>query len=89
MSGKNYDWFKEVYLYNAELPRLEIQQNENGVTLSWKTTDTLPFNMSLELKTKNGIQKISFDNNVTSIDIARDEILGFEPNHWILFNIKE
>ncbi len=86
---KNYDWFKDVYLYNAELPTLGVQQNQNGVVLKWKTKNNLPFNMPLELKTKNGLQKISFDNNVASIDIARDEILEFDPNHWILFNIEE
>ena len=57
--------------------------------LRWKTIDNLPFNMPLELKTKNGIQKIEFDNNIANIDIARDEILEFDPNKWILFNIDE
>ena len=87
--GKNYDWFKNVYLYNAEVPSLIIQQNENRVVLRWKTIDNLPFNMPLELKTKNGIQKIEFDKNIANIDIARDEILEFDPNKWILFNIDE
>ncbi len=87
--GKNYDWFKNVYLYNAEVPSLVIQQNENGVVLRWKTKDNLPFNMPLELKTKDGIQKIEFENNIANIAIARDEILEFDPNKWILFNIDE
>jgi len=87
--GKNYDWFKRVYLYNAELPLLEIQQNENKVILSWITKDNLPFNMPLELKTENGVKKIDFNNNVATLDIARDEILEFDPNKWILFNIEE
>ncbi len=87
--GINYDWFKDVYLYNAELPTLRIRQNENGVILNWITKDNLPFNMPLELKTENGVQKIDFNNNVATIDITRDEILEFDPNKWILFNIEE
>lgn len=87
--GKNYDWFKKVYLYSAELPLLKIQQNENGVILSWITKDNLPFNMPLELKTENGVKKIDFNNNVATVDVARDEILELDPNKWILFNIEE
>lgn len=87
--GINYDWFKDVYLYNAELPTLRIQQNENGVILNWITKDNLPFNMPLELRTKDGIQKIDFVNNIAQLDLKRDEILEFDPNNWILFNIKE
>ncbi|MDA3894308.1 MAG: M1 family metallopeptidase [Salinivirgaceae bacterium] len=87
--GTNYDWFKDVYLYKAELPTLMIQKNKDGVSLSWITKDNLPFNMPLELKTENGLQKIDFDNNVASIDISRKEILEFDPNKWILFNIEE
>lgn len=87
--GENYDWFKDVYLYTAELPSLRIQQNENGVSLSWKTRDNLPFNMPLELKTENGIKNIDFENNVAFIDISREEILEFDPNNWILFNIED
>ncbi|RQV93026.1 MAG: M1 family peptidase [Calditrichaeota bacterium] len=87
--GKNYDWFKDVYLYNAELPSLKVQQNEVGVKLSWVTKDNLPFNMPLELKTENGVQKIAFADNVANIDLIRDEILEFDPNNWILFNLEE
>jgi aminopeptidase N len=87
--GINYDWFKDVYLYNAELPTLRIQQNENGVILNWITKDNLPFNMPLELRTEDGIQKIDFVNNIAQIDLKRDEILEFDPNKWLLFNIKD
>jgi len=87
--GINYDWFKDVYLYNAELPTLRIRQNEKGVILNWITKDNLSFNMPLELKTENGVQKIDFNNNVATIDITRDEILEFDPDKWILFNIEE
>ncbi len=87
--GKNYDWFKRVYLYNAELPSLRVQQNEDGVILSWITRDNLPFNMPLEFNTENGIQKVYFNNNVASLDVERAEILEFDPNQWILFNIDE
>ena len=87
--GKNYDWFKDVYLYNAELPTLRIRQNENGVILNWITKDNLPFNMPLEIRINDGIQKIDFVENMATIKIKRNEIIEFDPNNWILFDIME
>jgi len=87
--GKNYDWFKLVYFKHAEVPTLEISKNEDGIMLKWITKDNLPFNMPLEVKTNNGIQKIDFVENRAKLDIKRNEILEFDPKKWILFNIKE
>jgi len=87
--NENYDWFKDVYLYHEELPTLEIQQSESGVILNWVTKNNLPFNMPLELKTEKGIQKVNFNNNIATIGLTREEILEFDPNNWILFDIKE
>ncbi len=64
-------------------------RNENGMMLSWLTLDDLPFNMPLEIRTKDGIQKIDFSENIASLNILRDKILEFDPNNWILFTIKE
>jgi aminopeptidase N len=87
--NKSYDWFKDIYFKNAEIPTLEIKKNEDGLILKWITKDNLPFKMPLEIRTNDGIQKIDFTENIASIDIARDEILEFDPNNWILFNIME
>lgn len=85
--GKNYDWFKTVYFKHAEVPALEIREDENGTALKWITKENLPFNMPLEIKTKDGIQTVHFTENTAKTDIKRDEILEFDPDHWILFDI--
>jgi aminopeptidase N len=86
---ENYDWFKDIYLRNAEVPSLEIRKNENGILLKWITQNDLPFNMPLEIKTKDGIQKIRFAENTATLSIKRNAILEFDPNNWVLFNFKE
>jgi hypothetical protein len=43
----------------------------------------------LEIRTKDGIQKIDFVENIALIDMNRNEILEFDPNNWILLKIKE
>ena len=87
--NKNYDWFKDVYFKNAEVPTLEISEIKNGIKLKWMTIENLPFKMPLEIRTKDGIQKLDFVENMATIDMKRNEIFEFDPNNWILFNIKE
>ncbi|WP_022669326.1 M1 family metallopeptidase [Desulfospira joergensenii] len=87
VSNKNYDWFKMVYFKHAEVPALKISENKNGIMLKWLTKENLPFKMPLEIRTKDGIQKIDFVENMATIDIKRNELLEFDPNSWILFNI--
>jgi aminopeptidase N len=89
VTNKNYDWFKAVYFKHSEVPTLEINKTEDGITLKWITKENLPFKMPLEIRTIDGIQKIDFVENLAVIDINRNEILEFDPNNWILFNIKE
>jgi aminopeptidase N len=89
VSNINYDWFKIVYFKHAEVPTLKISENEDGIMLKWITKENLPFNMPLEIRTRDGIQKIDFIENKAAIDIKRSEILKFDPNNWILFNIME
>lgn len=89
VSYENYDWFKYVYFKNAEVPSLEMRKTEDGLLLKWITQEDLPFNMPLEIRTKDGIQKIDFFENKAGIGIERNDILEFDPNNWILFNLKE
>jgi aminopeptidase N len=89
VSKKNYDWFEDIYFKNAEVPTLKVSENKEGTILRWITKKNLPFKMPLEIRTKDDIQKIYFVENIATIDIKRNEILEFDPNHWILFNIEK
>lgn len=89
VSGKNYDWLKQVYLYRAELPTLRIQKSGKGVVLTWVTRDNLAFNMPLEIRTREGVQRIEFADNTSYVGIRRNRILAFDPDNWILFNTEE
>jgi aminopeptidase N len=86
---QSYDWFKMVYFKHAEVPALELSENDDGTALKWITKDNLPFDMPLEIRTKDGVQKIDFAENKAATDKNRNEILEIDPNHWILFTIQE
>ncbi len=50
VTGKDYKWFFDVYLYRAALPRL-IETREGGMLkLRWQTPDNLPFPMPVDVR---------------------------------------
>ena len=50
VTGKDYKWFFDVYLYQAALPRV-ITTRENGLLkVRWEVPGTLPFPMPLDVR---------------------------------------
>ncbi|WP_454717022.1 M1 family metallopeptidase [Caulobacter segnis] len=50
VTGKDYGWFFDVYLYEAQLPDL-VQTREGGdLVLKWKTPKDKPFPLPVEVK---------------------------------------
>ncbi|TAA46454.1 M1 family metallopeptidase [Pseudoxanthomonas winnipegensis] len=50
VTGKDYGWFFDVYLYRAALPELIAQRDAGGLSLRWKTPDDLPFPMPVDVR---------------------------------------
>jgi len=89
VTGQDFNWFKEIYFRNASLPKLSITENKNGVLLRWITKNNLEFPMPLEIKTKKGISKVSFNKGIAQLDCEKSDILEIDPNKWVLFDMSE
>ncbi|RZZ87003.1 M1 family metallopeptidase [Pseudoxanthomonas winnipegensis] len=50
VTGKDYGWFFDVYLYRAALPELIAERDAGGLSLRWKTPDDLPFPMPVDVR---------------------------------------
>ena len=50
VTGKDYGWFFDVYLYRAALPELVAERDASGLSLRWKTPDNLPFPVPVEVR---------------------------------------
>ncbi|MBU4433358.1 MAG: M1 family peptidase, partial [Alphaproteobacteria bacterium] len=50
VTGKDYGWFFDVYLYEAALPELLESREGDDLVLRWKTPDDKPFPMPVEVK---------------------------------------
>ena len=50
VTGRDYKWFFDVYLYRAALPRVVATREQGMLKLRWQTPDDLPFPMPLDVR---------------------------------------
>ncbi|MET0288328.1 MAG: M1 family metallopeptidase [Pseudoxanthomonas sp.] len=50
ITGKDYGWFFDVYLYQAPLPELVAERDASGLALRWNVPDGLPFPLPVQVR---------------------------------------
>ncbi|WP_343520902.1 M1 family metallopeptidase [Sphingomonas sp.] len=50
VTGEDYKWFFDVYLYRAELPKLVSTRGGGRIKLRWETPGNLPFPMPVDVR---------------------------------------
>lgn len=83
-SGKNLDWFFEVYLRQPALPKLVSEVKENQLTLRWETANNLPFPMPVEVKIDDETKLVEMKDGKGSLPLAADGKYEIDPHGWVL-----
>lgn len=86
-SGKELDWFFEVYLRNAPLPKLHYKVEGNKLSLWWETVNNLPFYLPVEVKSGDNITRVEMYNGKGEITINRNQDFKIDPEEWILMEL--
>jgi aminopeptidase N len=87
-SGKDLDWFFELYLRQPKLPKLIVEENKSdggtSVDLRWETPNNLPFPMPVEVKFGDTIKRIEMQNGKAWFPLQAGQNYEIDPNGWIL-----
>jgi aminopeptidase N len=83
-SGKDLDWFFEVYLRQPALPKLRIETKPNQLVLHWETPNNMPFPLPVEVKIAGETKRVEMANNTGSIALPQDARYEIDPNGWLL-----
>jgi aminopeptidase N len=83
-SGKELDWFFEVYLRQPALPKLITETNGSQFVLRWDVPQNLPFPMPVEVQIGDSIRRYEMTNGVVSIPIQKGQKVVVDPNGWLL-----
>jgi aminopeptidase N len=83
-SGVDLDWFFEVYLRQAKLPKLTTEKSDKQVTLRWDSPEGLPFPMPVEVQIGNATRRYNLPNGTVTIPVPTDQKVLVDPQGWIL-----
>lgn len=79
-SGKNLQGFFDLYLYTTELPELKVsKKGKSGYAISLQGID---FEMSVEIQTSEGLQKIMLGPKPVTIQSSTPPVV--DPKGWLM-----
>jgi aminopeptidase N len=80
---RDLDWFFKVYLYQADLPEIVLEQSDSKLTLSWQVKDNLSFPMPVEVQINGEIHTLDMKTQF-SLPIKKGDHVQVDPLHKIL-----
>ena len=83
-SGKDLDWFFEVYLRQPHLPKLITETKPNELVLRWETPNNLPFSLPVEVKIAGETKRVEMRGGTAIIALPNDAVYEIDPNGWLL-----
>lgn len=84
VSGKELDWFFEVYLRQGALPTLAAQRQGDVVRFRWAGPGGLPFPMPLEVEVDGGRTVLPMTGGEGQITVPAGTEVIADPDGWIL-----
>ena len=87
VTGRDYGWFFDVYLYRAALPELVAERDASGLNLRWKTPDDLPFPVPVEVRVggvDGKVQTVAMDNGRGRLALPAGETYTLDPASRLL-----
>lgn len=84
VSGRELDWFFDLYTHQPFLPKLKAQRNNDRLTLSWMTPDNLPFPMPVDVKTGQQTQRVDIPAGGAQLKVEKNQPLEINGERWVL-----
>lgn len=84
VTGRNLDWFFNVYLYRAALPELVEVRKDGKLQLRWKVPDNLPFPMPVDVRIDGKTVTLPMTGGVGEVAIPARATVTLDPDAKIL-----
>ena len=84
VTGKDYRWFFDVYLYHAALPKLVSRIGDGKLHLEWETADNLPFPMPVEVRVGDHVETVAMTGNRGELTLPAKPDITIDPHSKIL-----
>jgi aminopeptidase N len=84
VTGRNYDWFFNAYLYQAALPVLRQTREGEQLTLAWTTGDGGPFPMPVEIEIDGVLTTVAMPEGRATIRVPAGATVLVDPQNKVL-----
>jgi hypothetical protein len=87
ITGRKLDWFFDVYLRDAALPRLEQHRVGNTLTLRWVTEHGKPFPMPVEVQVGSTLHVLPMTHDKGQLQVPPGSLLIVDPHSKLLRDV--
>ncbi len=84
VTGKDYDWFFKVYLYQAALPKLDAQRHGDTLDLRWEAPAKLPFPMPVDVQVDDAVHTVPMADGHGSLAVPAGALVTIDPHSVLL-----
>lgn len=84
VTGSNYDWFFNVYLYQAALPELSVVRDDDTLRLVWKAPAELPFPMPVEVRVGQEVHQLPMSLGFGDVYLPAGATYTIDPHSRVL-----
>ena len=84
LAGRDLAWFFEVYVRQAELPRLTVTREGATVELRWEAPAGLPFPMPVDVKVDGRARRVEMPEGRATLTVPARATFAVDPENWAL-----
>ncbi|MGY3041752.1 aminopeptidase N [Rhodanobacter sp. TND4EL1] len=84
VTGRKLDWFFDVYLRDAALPRLDERRDGDTLKLRWVTEHGKPFPMPIEVQVGDTIHTLTMADGSGELTVPAGSLLIIDPRSKVL-----
>jgi aminopeptidase N len=84
VTGRRLDWFFDVYLRDAALPRLDEQRDGDTLKLRWVTEHGKPFPMPIEVQVGDTVHTLPMRDGSGQLHVPGGSLLIVDPRSKVL-----
>jgi aminopeptidase N len=84
VTGEDYDWFFEAYLYQAALPVLTHTRDGDRLSLAWTVGGNGDFPMPVEIEVNGRFQTVPMPDGRATISVPADALILIDPQNKLL-----